>query len=87
VAPKQDGTGGTWNFQLRPALWFGIALCENQSYPNRAFPDARLGFRPDCGDVTSPDASGGKRQAQVDGLLGGLSGGASIRYRLQIGRL
>jgi hypothetical protein len=34
VAPKQDGTGGTWNFQLRPTFWFGMALCESQSYPN-----------------------------------------------------
>jgi hypothetical protein len=32
--PKQDGTGGTWNFQLHPAFWFGMALCDNQSAPN-----------------------------------------------------
>lgn len=31
--PKQDGTGGTWNFQLHPAFWFGMALCDNQSAP------------------------------------------------------
>jgi hypothetical protein len=34
VLPTQDGTGGTWNFQLHPAIWFGMALCESQSYPN-----------------------------------------------------
>jgi len=33
VLPKQDGTGGTWNFQLHPAFWFGMALCDNQSAP------------------------------------------------------
>ncbi len=38
VAPKQDGTGGTWNFQLRPTFWFGMALCESQSYPNPGVP-------------------------------------------------
>lgn len=31
--PKQDGTGGTWNFQLHPAFWLGMALCDNQSAP------------------------------------------------------
>src|SRR5205823_5292306 len=38
VAPKQDGSGGTWNFQLHPAFWFGMALCESQSYPNPGVP-------------------------------------------------
>ncbi len=32
--PKQDGTGGTFNFQLHPAFWFGMAMCDTQSYPN-----------------------------------------------------
>jgi hypothetical protein len=31
--PKQDGTGSTWNFQLRPAFWFGMAMCDDQSAP------------------------------------------------------
>jgi len=34
VKPKQDGGGGTWNFQLHPAFWFGMALCDSQSDPN-----------------------------------------------------
>jgi hypothetical protein len=32
--PKQNGTGGTWNFQLHPAFWFGVATCDDQSAPN-----------------------------------------------------
>src|SRR5256714_6318712 len=36
--PKQDGTGGTFNFQLHPAFGFGMALCNNQSAPD--FPPA-----------------------------------------------
>jgi hypothetical protein len=32
--PTQSGTGGTWNFQLHPAFWFGMALCDDQSAPN-----------------------------------------------------
>src|SRR5580765_5001061 len=33
VMPNQAGTGGTWNFQLHPAFWLGMALCDNQSAP------------------------------------------------------
>jgi len=32
--PKQDGSGGTWNFQLHPAFWFGMAMCDDQGNPN-----------------------------------------------------
>src|SRR5205823_4603650 len=32
--PTQDGTGGTYNFQLRPAFWLGMALCNDESSPN-----------------------------------------------------
>ncbi len=31
--PNQSGTGGTWNFQLHPAFWFGMAICDTQSAP------------------------------------------------------
>jgi hypothetical protein len=30
--PTQDGSV-TWNFELRPAFWFGMTLCDNQSAP------------------------------------------------------
>jgi hypothetical protein len=33
LQPTQDGKGSTWNFQLHPAFWFGMALCDNQSAP------------------------------------------------------
>jgi len=33
VLPNQSGTAGTWNFQLHPAFWLGMALCDNQSAP------------------------------------------------------
>jgi hypothetical protein len=32
--PTQNGTGGTFHFQLHPAFWFGMALCDDQSGPN-----------------------------------------------------
>jgi len=31
--PTQDGTGGTFNFQLHPAFFFGMAMCDNESAP------------------------------------------------------
>ena len=34
IHPNQSGTGGTWNFQLHPAFWFGMAMCDDQSAPN-----------------------------------------------------
>ena len=33
VKPKPNGKGGTWNFQLHPAFWFSMDLCDNQSGP------------------------------------------------------
>jgi hypothetical protein len=33
ILPKQDGTGGTFNFQLHIAPWFGMAMCDSQSFP------------------------------------------------------
>jgi hypothetical protein len=32
--PTQDGTSGTFNFQLHPAFWVGMAMCDDQSAPN-----------------------------------------------------
>jgi len=32
--PRQNGSGGTFNFQLHPAFWFGMAMCDDQSAPN-----------------------------------------------------
>lgn len=34
VPPQQDGSGGTFNFQLHDASWFGMVLCDTQSSPN-----------------------------------------------------
>jgi hypothetical protein len=32
--PVQSGKGGTYNFQLHPTFWFGMAMCDDQSAPN-----------------------------------------------------
>ncbi len=46
--PRQDGTGTTWNFQLRPAFWFGMAMCDDQSAPNPAGAETWIACRPNC---------------------------------------
>jgi hypothetical protein len=33
LQPKADGSGGTWNFELRPTFWFGLTLCDSESAP------------------------------------------------------
>jgi hypothetical protein len=33
VQPRQDGSGGTWTFELRPTFWFGVTLCDSESAP------------------------------------------------------
>ena len=31
--PQADGSGATWDFQLRPTFWFGLTLCDTESAP------------------------------------------------------
>ena len=31
--PLSSGLGATWNFQLHPAFWLGMAMCDTQSAP------------------------------------------------------
>jgi hypothetical protein len=52
--PQADGSGGTWNFQLRPTFWFGLTLCDTESapeYTKKCTPDS------DTNDLTGTDAS------------------------------
>jgi len=36
--PAEDGSGGTWNFMQHPAIWFGMAMCDDQDAPNPGKP-------------------------------------------------
>jgi hypothetical protein len=42
--PGADGSGGTFDFQLRATFWLGMAMCDNQSAPA---PGANAGCAPD----------------------------------------
>lgn len=60
IAPRQDGTGGTFAFQLHAALWFGMALCDTQSSPNfthECLPDTDANIF-DNTDPNAPDFIG-----------------------------
>jgi hypothetical protein len=62
LAPKQNGHGGTWNFQLHPAFWFGMAMCDDQSAPNPAGspiagPNIKCKPASDANIYDGPDAS------------------------------
>jgi hypothetical protein len=46
--PSQDATGGTFNFQLHPAFWVGMALCDDQSAPNPGGSPAPVGPNIPC---------------------------------------
>ena len=46
--PTQDGTGGTFNFQLHPAFWVGMAMCDDQSAPNPGGSPAPVGANIPC---------------------------------------
>ena len=34
TVPKQNGSGGTDDFQLRPTFWFGMVMCDPNGNPN-----------------------------------------------------
>jgi len=61
MRPTLDSEGGTWNFQLHPTFWLGMALCDSQSAPEfthrECTPDSDANIRT-SGDPQSPDYVG-----------------------------
>jgi hypothetical protein len=60
MQPNQAGTGATWNFQLRPAFWLGMAMCDTQSFPewtDTCTPDSDSNIF-DGSDESAPDYIG-----------------------------
>ena len=58
--PNQAGTGGTFNFQLHPTFWFGMAMCDTQSapeYTNKCTPDSDTNIF-DSADTRAKDYMG-----------------------------
>ena len=60
ILPKQDGTGGTFNFENRIAFWFGMDLCDSQSapeYTHTCTPNSDANIH-DGADPSQPDYIG-----------------------------
>ena len=55
--PKQNGTGGTWDFQRRATFWFSITMCDTESSPNftkKCTPNSDANARFRSADPNSP---------------------------------
>ena len=57
VLPNQSGTAGTFNFQLHPAFWVGMALCDNQSAPEFTHAPCTADSDTNIFDGTDPNAA------------------------------
>jgi hypothetical protein len=60
IAPRQDGSGGTATFQLAATAWFGMVLCDSQSWPEytaTCLPDSDANIFEGT-DPTQPDYVG-----------------------------
>lgn len=55
--PVQDGSGSSWNFQLHPAFWFGMAMCDDQSAPGPGGGNAACRPDSDSNIYTSTDVN------------------------------
>ena len=66
VLPNQAGTAGTWNFQLHPAFWLGMALCDNQSAPEFTHAACAPDSDTNIFDGTDPGSRRLHRQASWD---------------------
>ena len=94
VMPNQAGTGGTWNFQLHPAFWYGMALCDNQSAPEFTHEPCVPDSDSNIADGSDPTAARLHRQAHghrvpraavLPTRLGALAAGHQLR-RAQVVR-
>lgn len=60
--PTQNGNGGVWNFQLHPAFWLGMAMCDTQSDPNfnnaTCTPDSDTNIFDNTSNPSAPDYIG-----------------------------
>jgi hypothetical protein len=76
--PTQDGTGGTFNFQLHPAFWFGMAVCDDQSAPNPG--GSSVGPNIPCTPVSDVNIFDGTDSTKAD-YMGKHPGGAFMEMQ------
>jgi hypothetical protein len=79
--PKQDGSGGTWNFQLHPAFWFGMALCDDQSAPNPAWSGSLYPNTTHCTPNSASNIFVGRNPADASTYMGAHPGTAFMEMQ------
>ncbi len=79
LAPNQNGTGGTFNFQLHPAFWFGMAMCDDQSAPNPGG-SSLAGRQVPCTPDSDANIRTGTTPGQSD-YIGSAPGGAYMEMQ------
>lgn len=62
--PNQNGTGGTFNFQLHPTFWVGMAMCDDQSAPNPG--GSSVGPNIPCADASDSNIYDGSDPTKSD---------------------
>jgi len=70
--PSQAGAGSpSWDFQLHPAFWFGMAVCDTTSYPN---------YKQTCTPDSDSNIADGTNPSAPD-FMGHHSGGAYMEMQ------
>ena len=65
---RRTARAATWNFQLRPAFWLGMALCDNQSAPEFTHAPCTPDSDTNIFDGTRPGGARLHRQASGNGV-------------------
>ncbi len=81
VLPRQDGGGGTWNFQLRPAFWLGMAMCDDESAPNPDWSGSAYPESTHCTPDSDSNVFVGTDPADADAYMGAHPGTAFMEMQ------
>jgi hypothetical protein len=81
LKPQQDGGGGTWNFQLRPAFWLGMAMCDNESAPNPDWPGSTYPASTNCAPDSDSNVYIGQDPTNSGNYLGAHPGTAFMEMQ------
>jgi len=81
LKPRQDGSGGTWNFQLHPAFWVGMAMCDDQSAPNPDWSGSAFPNTTHCRQDSNRNIFVGSNPADAQRYLGAHPGTAFMEMQ------
>src|SRR5438874_1128090 len=79
--PRQDGSGGTWNFQLHPAFWLGMAMCDNESAPNPSWSGSLYPGSTNCAPDSNKNVFIGSDPTDASNYMGAHPGTAFMEMQ------